>query len=152
MTNFTIAIATLEHIPAMHSVRMSVKENALSNPGLVTEQDYVEMLTKKGRGWVCMEEGNVGGFSIVDLEEQNIWALFVAPGFENQGIGRTLHGLMLHWSFEQNGIESLWLSTATGTRAERFYQKAGWKYTGLTSTGEARFEMDKNAWLSGNHS
>ncbi len=152
MTHFTFKFALIEHIPAMHSVRMSVKENALSNPLLVTEQDYVDMLSTKGNGWACFAGENLLGFSIVDLHEKNIWALFVAPGFESQRIGRNLHDLMLDWSFEQDGIHSLWLSTAPGTRAERFYQTAGWKNTGRTKSGEVRFEMEKILWkcLNGN--
>jgi|GEM_PF-2513424 len=51
MTHFTFKFASIEHIPAVHSVRMSVKENALSNRLMVTEQDYVDMLSTKGNGW-----------------------------------------------------------------------------------------------------
>ncbi len=146
MTHFSFRFAILENIPAMHSVRMSVKENVLSNPLLVTEQDYVEMLSDKGKGWVCFAGETLLGFSIVDLQDRNIWALFVEPSFESQGIGRKLHDLMLDWSFEQEGIESLWLSTAPGTRAERFYHTAGWENTGFTKSGEVRFEIKKSEW------
>ena len=138
--------AVPEHIPDMHVVRMSVKENALSNPLLVTEKDYVEMLENRGKGWVCFEGENLVGFAIVDLQDNNIWALFVAPGYENQRIGRNLHDNMLDWSFEQASVERLWLATAPGTRAEHFYRTAGWKETGLTKYGEIRFEMERSYW------
>lgn len=146
MSHFTFKSAITEYILAMHTVRMSVTENALSNPLLVTEKDYQEMLTTRGKGWVCFAEDTLLGFSIVDVQDRNIWALFVAPGHENQGIGRKLHDLMLDWSFEQAGVESLWLSTAPGTRAERFYHAAGWLNTGMTKSGEVRFEMEKSHW------
>jgi GNAT superfamily N-acetyltransferase len=146
--NMEFAEATSLHIPAMHRVRMAVRENALSNPNVVTEKDYVEMLESNGKGWVCFVENELVGFAIVDLQKRNIWALFVSPNFENQGIGKKLQQLMLDWSFAQQGVESLWLSTAPGTRAEQFYQKSGWQKTGLTASGEIRFEMRRDVWLT----
>lgn len=145
--NMKFTEASAEHIPAMHKVRMSVEENALSDPNLVTEKDYMEMLQNGGKGWVCFEQDELVGFAIIDLPKRNIWALFVSPGFENQGVGRHLQQLMLDWSFAQQGIGSLWLSTAPGTRAEIFYQKTGWQKTGFTASGEIRFEMSRNNWL-----
>ncbi len=146
MSPFIFLTATPDHIPAMHVVRMSVTENALSNPLLVTERDYVEMLESKGKGWVCYAGDTLVGFAIVDVSSRNIWALFVAPGFENMGIGRSLHDQMLDWSFGQEAIEKLWLATAPGTRAERFYDIAGWTSTGITKHGEIRFEMERGFW------
>jgi len=141
--------ATKNDIPAMHRVRMSVQENVLSNPNLVTEKDYLEMLEDIGKGWVCFDENELAGFAIVDLKKRNIWALFVSPNFENQGVGKKLQQIMLDWSFAQKDIENLWLSTSPGTRADQFYQKTGWQKTGLTASGEIRFEMSREKW--GNH-
>jgi GNAT superfamily N-acetyltransferase len=138
--------ATLQHVPAMHKVRMAVRENVLSNPNVVTEKDYVVMLENGGKGWVCFNGEALAGFAMVDLPKRNIWALFVHPDFENQGIGGRLQQLMLDWSFAQKDIENLWLTTAPGTHAERFYQKSGWEKTGVTSTGEIRFEMSREKW------
>jgi GNAT superfamily N-acetyltransferase len=39
---------------------------------------------------------------------RNIWALFVAPGFEGQGIGRGLLDVMVTWLFAQ-GRDPVWL-------------------------------------------
>jgi GNAT superfamily N-acetyltransferase len=72
-------------------VRLAVKENTLSNPLLVTDADCERYLFKRGKGWVCGEDGKVLGFSIVDMEDSNIWALFVHPDHEGKGIGKTLH-------------------------------------------------------------
>jgi len=145
--NMEFAEAAAEHIPAMHRVRMSVRENVLSNPNLVTEKDYLEMLENNGKGWVCFEGGELVGFAIVDLKKRNIWALFVSPNSENQGIGKKLQKHMLDWTFAQPDVENLWLSTAPGTRAEQFYQKTGWQKTGFTASGELRFEMSRDFWL-----
>jgi hypothetical protein len=53
----------------------------LSDPALVTDKDCEDYLTQKGKGWVCVIENRLVGFSIVDLEDKNIWALFVHPDF-----------------------------------------------------------------------
>jgi GNAT superfamily N-acetyltransferase len=130
----------------MHGIRISVKENPLPDPGLITADDYKEFITSRGRGWICETDNTISGFAIVDLEEKNVWALFVMPQFEGQGIGKQLHDMMLDWYFTQTE-KTLWLGTAPGTRAELFYRKAGWKQTGIRPNGEIRFEMEKAQWL-----
>ena len=131
---------TLQDIPQLTQVRLSVQENRLSNPALVTPQDYAEYLTQRGKGWVCEIEGRIVGFAIADLQGHSIWALFVQPEFTGQGIGKKLHNMMLEWVFAQSA-QPVWLSTAPGTRAEEFYRRQGWQQTGLTKSGEVRFEM-----------
>jgi GNAT superfamily N-acetyltransferase len=133
--------AQMSDIKQMQVVRHAVKENRLSNPALVTDEDCREYITVRGKGWVCEIENTVVGFAIADLKEHNIWALFVHPAYEGRGIGKKLHELMLHWYFT-NTKETVWLSTAPGTRAERFYRMQGWKEAGMQKSGEVRFEMD----------
>lgn len=141
----TIRQAFVSDIPALHTVRMAVKENVLSNPALVTEQDYRAFLTTAGRGWLCEAEDEVAGFAILDMNRHNVWALFVHPGHEGKGIGKRLQGEMLQWYFAQTS-DTLWLSTGPGTRAEEFYRRTGWRETGTTPGGETRFEMTAEAW------
>jgi ribosomal protein S18 acetylase RimI-like enzyme len=117
--------ATIEDIPQIQFVRNSVKENMLSNPTLVSDEDCKIYLTEKGKGWVCEIDKNIIGFSIVDVKDKNVWALFVHPEFEAKGIGKKLYDMMLNWYFNQTK-ETVWLSTAPNTRAEKFYGKAGW--------------------------
>jgi GNAT superfamily N-acetyltransferase len=90
-------------------------------------------------------DGQIVGFSIVDMKENNIWALFVHPDFENNGIGRKLHNIMLDWYFERTRQE-VWLGTSPRTRAESFYRKTGWKEIGLHGKSEIKFEMTYNNW------
>src|SRR3712207_6466800 len=117
--------ATLPDISQMQDVRHSVKENALSDPSLIKDQDYVDYLTWRGKGWVCEINGQIIGFSIVDLKEHNVWALFLKPTYEAQGIGKKLHSLMLNWYFAQTK-ETIWLGTGFNTRAGTFYRLQGW--------------------------
>jgi GNAT superfamily N-acetyltransferase len=139
--------ATITDIPQIQFVRNAVKENVLSNPALVSDADVENYITKRGRGWVCEIDSHITGFAIADLQDNNIWALFVHPDFESRGIGKKLHSQMLNWYFGQNKNE-LWLSTSPGTRAEKFYRKAGWRGNGIYGKGEIRFEMTKQEWLN----
>ena len=137
--------ATVADIEGMFRVRMAVLENRLSDPSKVTHEMYSEMLLEKGAGWVCEAEGTVVGFAIADLAQANIWALFVDPRFEKQGIGKKLHDRMMSWCFAA-GKSRLWLSTDSGTRAEAFYRKAGWVAVGVEQNGEIRFELNSHSF------
>lgn len=133
-------------IAQIQLVRNSVKENVLSNPALVSDEDCHRFLFERGKGWVCEIDGEIVGFSTADLTEENIWALFVHPAHEGKGIGRQLHSLMLYWYFNQ-GKQWVWLGTAPGTRAELFYETAGWTRNGMHGN-EIRFEMTRERWHS----
>ncbi len=139
--------ATLADIPQIQIVRHSVKENMQSDPALVTDADCAEYLTQRGRGWVAEEDGAIVGFAIVDLQDRNIWALFLKPEFEGRGIGRELQQLMLDWYFGQT-METVWLGTAPGTRAASFYRKSGWIAVGMHGKNEIKFEMRFEDWLA----
>jgi len=138
--------ATAADIKQIMKVRFAVKENVLSNPDLVTEADCAEFMFERDKGWVYEIDGVVVGFSIVDLKDNNIWALFLEPEFENRGIGQKLHDIMLDWYFSQTD-KTVWLGTSPGTRAEGFYRKSGWKDVGMHGK-EIKFEMTKNDWLN----
>jgi len=142
---FVFREATLEDIPAMQHVRGAVTENRLNNPLLVTTEHYVDYIEERGKGWVCVDGELLVGFAIVDLRDNNVWALFVLPEYEGRGIGSTLQKLMLDWFFATRD-ETLWLSTATGTRAAAFYRLQHWKEAGPYGNNEIRFEMDAERW------
>lgn len=137
--------AKTSDIEQMSSVRLSVRENTLSNPGLVTAKDYREYLVNRGKGWVCEIDKQIAGFSIADLQAHNVWALFVRPEYEGMGIGRKLHTIMMDWYFSQTN-EKVWLGTWPKTRADRFYRTYGWKETGKQPNGETRFELTFEDW------
>ena len=132
-------------IKQIQIVRNSVRENTLSNPNLVTDEDCKQFITERGRGWVCEVDNTIVGFTIADLKENNIWALFLDPAFERKGIGRQLHKLMLDWYFSQTKT-TVWLGTGFNTRAVDFYRKAGWVEVGLHGSDEIKFEMSYERW------
>jgi len=139
--------ATIHDIPQIQKVRNSVKENVLSDPNLVTDADCIDYITRRGKGWVCEDDGKIVGFAIADVMGTNIWALFLEPEYEGKGIGRKLHLLMMDWYFSQTN-KTVWLSTEPASRAESFYRKAGWIETGVYGKGEIKFEMTKENWIT----
>lgn len=128
-------------------VRYSVTENTLSDPNLVSHTDCREYITHRGKGWVCQINDEIVGFSIVDLVDHNIWALFLRPEFEKRGIGKRLHDVMLNWYFDQTQ-ETVWLGTSPKTRAEYFYREAGWKEVGMHGSEKIKFEMTYENWIN----
>lgn len=126
-------------IPAMHRVRLAVRENRLTSTA-ITEADYVPAIEVHGKGWVIEDDGLVVGFAVGDARDGNIWALFVDPQHEGRGCGRRLHDAMVAWLARQ-GLDRLWLTTQPDTRAQGFYEAAGWQCVGRTPKGELRLEL-----------
>ena len=145
-----IRATEVKDIPQIQVVRNLVKENRLSDPALVPDRDVEDYITRRGRGWVCEINGQIVGFAIADLVDNNIWALFIHPDFEKLGIGKKLHDEMMNWYFSQTD-KPVWLGTSPKTRAELFYRKAGWKEIGMHGKGEIKFEMTKDEWRSLNN-
>ena len=139
--------ATPNDIAQIQEVRHSVKENVLSDPSLVTDEDCMDYITRRGKGWVCEINGTIVGFAIADQQDHNIWALFLRPEYEGQGIGRELHHRMLEWYFSQTK-ETVLLGTEPHSRAAGFYRKMGWTEAGLHGRNEVRFEMSYQRWKS----
>ncbi len=137
--------AEIRDISQIQYVRNAVTENTLSDPGRITDSMVEDFIINRGKGWVCEVENQVVGFSIVDLKERNVWALFVSPEYEGRGIGKRLHDAMLDWYFMQTQ-ENIWLGTSPKTRAEGFYRKAGWNKIGMHGDGEIKFEMSYVNW------
>lgn len=123
----------------MHALRISVRENRLSDPLRVTEADYLPFLAQRRASWVAESGGRLMGFAIANLESRSIWALFVSPDCEGRGIGRALLQHVTD-ALLQSGPEPISLVTEPGTRAEQLYLAAGWTRVGVEPSGEIRFE------------
>lgn len=134
-----VRVATRDDVPGMHRVRLAVRENRLTSAA-ITEDDYPPEIEQTGRGWVAVQDGRVHGFAIGNRTTGNIWALFVDPKAEGKGLGRQLHNAMVRWLFSE-GLQVLRLSTDPGTRAQRFYERAGWKFVRVLEDGEDMYEL-----------
>jgi GNAT superfamily N-acetyltransferase len=128
-------------IPAMQRVRSAVRENRLVST-VISNEAVREAIEDEGRGWVVESQGEVVAFAIGNNRNGNIWALFVHPDHERRGYGRRLHDTMLSWLWTQ-GLDRLWLTTEAGTRAQVFYETAGWQLVGHANQGELRYEMPR---------
>jgi len=137
--------AEISDIAQIQFVRHAVKENRLSDPALVPDTDVEEYMTNRGKGWVCEIDERIAGFAIVDLVENNVWALFIDPDFETIGIGKKLHQIMMDWYFVHTK-EKIWLGTDPNTRAATFYRMQGWTEVGVHGKGEIKFEMSYETW------
>ena len=137
--NVAIRSARPADIAEMHRIRCSVRENRLSDPARVTHAGYLPYV-EAGSAWVAESDRGIVGFAVVDRARSSVWALFVDPAMEGAGFGKALHDHLIAWAAAA-GLETLTLSTAPGTRAERFYLRAGWQADGPTSDGERRFVM-----------
>lgn len=133
--------ATSSDISEIQRVRASVRENTLPDYSVITPEMILDHLDRLGRGWVCEREGRVVGFAIVNLSDASIWALFVEPDYEGQGIGRALHDTMIEW-IRSRGVQKVSLGTAPGTRAAGFYEAAGWRFREVDAIGEAVYELE----------
>jgi GNAT superfamily N-acetyltransferase len=115
-------------------IRHSVRENRLSDPNLVTGKDCSEFI-ERSEMWVWEEDGIVQAFAAGDIRDGWIWALFVAPEYEGRGIGKALLSMACE-TLRNAGYAVAKLSTAAGTRAERFYMENGWTLVNKNGRGE----------------
>jgi GNAT superfamily N-acetyltransferase len=129
--------ATRADLSGIWEVRHSVLENKLT-PGKISDDELCSALEDIGRGWVAERQGRILGFAI-GLMPGHVWALFVRPDAEGQGIGSELHALLLLW-YVTLPIQRLWLTTGLGTRALQFYLARGWRLAGLLGDGEVMLE------------
>jgi hypothetical protein len=53
---------------------------------------------------------------------------------------------MVSWLFSR-GLETLWLTTGPNTRAQGFYEAAGWQGTGMVSGGDVRMSSTQISLL-----
>lgn len=137
-SDMIIREATRNDLPGLVAVRGAVKENILTSD--IPHERIVAGLEVRGKGWVAEHEGQVVGFSMADREESMIWALFLLPEWERQGLGTELLERAVCWLWSE-GCASISLTTEPGSRAEGFYAHLGWTRSGMTDKGELRFEL-----------
>jgi GNAT superfamily N-acetyltransferase len=133
-----IRLATKLDIPNLMRIRLAVRENILSNPARVPDSAYHPFI-ERGALWLCEQAtGECLGFAAADLTDGSIWALFIAPQAEGQGIGQRLMAQMIA-DLRQAGWQQARLSTQPESRAAAFYQRNGWIDAGMTSDGDLVF-------------
>ncbi len=137
---YVLRQATAADVKGMQRVRHLVRENRLVST-TISDEEVLRAIEQTGRGWVVESDGEVVGFAVGDATNGNIWALFVHPDHERRGHGRRLHDTMVAWLASRR-LRRLWLTTEPGTRAQGFYEAAGWRLVGRTDRGELRYELE----------
>jgi GNAT superfamily N-acetyltransferase len=125
----------------LHRIRLSVRENRLTDPSRLGEADYIPFIDGHGETWHAMVEGQIAGFAALDHHDKSVWALFVDPAFEGSGLGKLLLTKLVDQA-RAAAIPTLSLVTTPGTRAETFYLRNGWQADGLTESGECRLILN----------
>lgn len=152
MRSYASALTVRDAMPVdidqMHRVRLSVRENALTETSAVTPGSYARLLQAQGRAWVAEAGGEIAGFGVLDLTKANVWALFVDPHSECRGIGSALHQRAITCA-AASGLKRLWLTTGVKTNAERFYFRRGWRDAGIVQPGERKLELYLSVNLDG---
>jgi GNAT superfamily N-acetyltransferase len=134
----TLRQAVRADVREIQRVRRAVRENRLVSM-VITDDEVIAAIEQTGQGWVVEDDGRIVAFSIGNAVNGNIWALFVESGYEGRGHGRRLHDAMVNWLWSR-GLKRLWLTTEQKTRAQRFYELAGWQNSGMQPSGEILFE------------
>ncbi|MFZ5674554.1 MAG: GNAT family N-acetyltransferase [Pseudomonadota bacterium] len=138
-----IRVARAEDMPAMTAIRISVVENHMSieqmaERGITAETTLAEMAAGDLGAWVAEDDGDIVAFAMADRRDASLFALFTKPGCEGRGHGSALLAAAEAWLAE-TGHEEAWLTTATGSRAARFYALKGWRATDEGDAGDTLF-------------
>ena len=133
-SKMNIRRAVQSDVARIMEIRHLVRENRLSDPNVVTA-DHCAQFIERSEMWVWEDEGIVQAFAAGDIRDGWIWALFVAPGYEGRGIGQALLSVTCE-TLRTAGYTVAILSTAEGTRAERFYKENGWTVASKNGRGE----------------
>lgn len=123
--------------PRIRAIRMGVRENILSDPSKVTDED-VAWYREQAIFLVAEDAGEIAGFACANHQTGLIWALFIDPAQEGRGHGRALIDAALA-GLKAAGHAQAWLETGAGTRAERFYRCHGWRDMGRGLDGQIVF-------------
>ncbi|MBB5769404.1 GNAT family N-acetyltransferase [Xanthomonas euroxanthea] len=129
-------------IDAIFDIRTRVHENHFSRDQLVemgiTPATIQKAILETPCAWVAEVNGAPVGFSMADVGEGCVFAAFVLPDFEGNGLGRRLMDKAEACLFQH--YRTIWLETAEASRASGFYRSLGWQPVKNLPGGDVRFE------------
>jgi len=142
----TIRDAAEADIPAIFEVRTSVRENHLSVAQMaemgITTETIRQALREEPCIWVAVDGDHIVGFSMGDAADACVFAAFVRPPWQGQGIGRRLMERAEAFLFARHS--SIWLHTAGTSPAASFYERLGWTRMPDVENRDARFEKHRS--------
>lgn len=149
----TIREAKLEDVEILFRIRTSVVENYRSREQLaemgVTPQTVTRMLQTDCQAWIAEQNQKPVAFSLANAVDHTVFALFVLPACEGQGIGGQLMQRAEDWLWQQGAAE-IWLLTGNNPqfRAYGFYLHRGWQPVGHASDRQMKFIKTRNDTFS----
>ena len=142
-----IRTATPDDVDTLCAIRTSVVQNHLSleqMAGLgITPQVLSDTLRAAPCGWIAEVDGQAAGFSMVDLDEGEVFAMFVLPSHEKLGLGRQLMAVAEAALFEHHDTLYLVTDGRDEIRANGFYQRLGWSGVGPVDGDDVRYEKSR---------
>lgn len=142
-----IRMATPADIDAIFDIRTAVVQNHLSREQMaelgITPQVVADSMREAPCVWLGEVDGAPVAFSMVDLAEGEVFALFVLPSHENLGFGRQLMAVAEAALFERH--ETLFLITdgRDQIRANGFYRQLGWSVVDTAEGDDVRYQKHK---------
>jgi GNAT superfamily N-acetyltransferase len=131
--------ATRADLPRIYEVRYGTKENRLTDPALVTDDEVAWYMT--GAIFLVSEDDSgVQGFTCANHQTGYVWALFVIEEEQGHGHGTALLDAVVT-RLREAGHRQAFLTTGEGTKAERFYESKGWRRMGTNLVGEIVFRL-----------
>ena len=137
--------AVAHDVEELFALRCSVIENHQSREELagigITTASVTEMVESDDFVTTLAEsDGQLVGFTMAQISEGHVLACFVRPGFEGQGVGRTVMQAA-EQGLARAGVREAWLSTGPGSalRAVGFYAHLGWFEDGCLDDGQIIF-------------
>lgn len=142
-----LRLATLADIEALFAIRTAVTDNALTREQLaelgITPESIAELLAAEPCAWVVEVGGEVVGFSLIDLANGEVFALFVRPDWQGQGFGARLLAAAETALFRRHAL--IWLVTdgRPAVRANAFYRSHGWHRVVSLEGTDVRYEKSR---------
>ena len=124
--------AVFSDLTKLLSLLPRLNANVLNNPALISEDDLEPFIAADAL-WVAVLDGRIAGFSVADAGPGTIWALFIDPDFEGQGLGKRLLTLAVG-TLRNAGCPGVTLKAGQDTQAEALYRAAG--YEEVSRSGE----------------
>jgi len=142
-----VRLATLADIDTLFAIRTAVLQNHLSRAQLadlgITPQVLADSIREAPCVWVAHVNGQPAAFSMVNLAEGEVFAMFVHPAYEGRGLGRRLMAVAEAALFERHDRLFLVTDGRDEIRANGFYQRLGWSKVGQVDGDDVRYEKSR---------
>jgi GNAT superfamily N-acetyltransferase len=137
--------ADTSDIPTLFAIRTAVRENhmtftELASAGVTPETVAHLIQSNDAASWIGLWNEQPSGFAMARADIGDVFALFVLPDMEGQGLGSALLLEAESW-LASRGTEKAWLLTGgePWLKAPQFYASRGWRAEGREADGQVRF-------------